>query len=650
LFKTCDLDGKEIEVIFQPDGKRSRVKSGTNVLEAAKLVGADLASICGGKSICGKCRIIIKGNRGSVGPPTSIEKSLISEEDLSEGYRLACQTPVFSNVTVKIPKNSRTGQQRLQIEGIETPTTLEPSVEKYFLELPKPSLQDPKADAERLLGELQIQKGLINLRIDPSVLQSLPSILRSDDWKVTVVLLQGETVIAVEAGDTTNRIFGYVLDIGTTKLAAYLLDLKSGKVVAVTSSMNPQIHYGEDVIARITYTMKGSKEKFELHQVIINSANELLKQLVERTGVKNDEVYEAIVVGNTVMHHLFLNIDPQFLGLSPYTPAVRRGIDVKSSSIGMNINPHGNVYTLPVIAGFVGADTVADILATETHKRSELCLAFDIGTNTEVFLGNKDEILACSCASGPALEGAHVKHGMRAATGAIEKVTIDPDTFAVQYWTVDNTKPCGICGSAMVDILAEMLKAGVIDVSGKMKRNITSERLRTVSTGVEFVLAYKDETATAEDITFSQKDVREIQLAKAAIHTGTVTLMKKKGVNEADVDIVFIAGAFGSYIDPENARIIGMYPEIPLERVRVIGNAAGTGGRMALVSKASIAEAEQISRKVKYVELAAEASFQAEYLNSFALPYADLSKYPETSELLKSLGKYPEKPPFYFTI
>jgi uncharacterized 2Fe-2S/4Fe-4S cluster protein (DUF4445 family) len=301
-----------------------------------------------------------------------------------------------------------------------------------------------------------------------------------------------------------------------------------------------------------------------------------------------------------------------------------------------------------VIAGFVGADTVADILATETYKRSELCLAFDIGTNTEVFLGNKDEILACSCASGPALEGAHVKHGMRAATGAIEKVTIDPNTFAVRYWTVDDAKPCGICGSAMVDILAEMLKAGVIDVMGMMNRNLASERLRAGPAGLEFVLAYKDETATAEDIVFTQKDIMEIQLAKAAIHTGTVTLMRKKGVVEADVDILFIAGAFGSYIDPENARIIGMYPEIPLEKVRVVGNAAGTGARMALASKVSRAAAEEISGKVKYVELAGEASFQAEYLNSYALPHADLSKYPQTSEILKTLGKYPEKSPFYF--
>jgi uncharacterized 2Fe-2S/4Fe-4S cluster protein (DUF4445 family) len=618
------------------------------VLEAAKLVGADLASVCGGKGDCGKCRVIVERQGENVGALSSVEKSLLSEKDLSEGYRLACCTPVLSSIIVKIPENSRTGRQRLQIEGIETPVVLEPFVEKYFLELSRPSLQDPKPDVERLLDGLQSQKGLRNLKIDFAVLQSLPSILRDSDWKVTVVLFQKETIIAVEPGDTANRIFGYALDIGTTKLAGYLLDLKSGKVVAVESSMNPQIPYGEDIITRIAYSMKGSKEQLELQQSVVNSVNTILRQLVERADVKNNEVYEAVAVGNTAMHHLFLNICPRFLALSPYPPAIRRGIDVKPSSIGVSINPNGNIHVLPVIAGFVGADTVADILATETYKRSELCLAFDIGTNTEVFLGNKDEILACSCASGPALEGAHVKHGMRAATGAIEKVTIDPNTFAVRYWTVDDAKPCGICGSAMVDILAEMLKAGVIDVMGMMNRNLASERLRAGPAGLEFVLAYKDETATAEDIVFTQKDIMEIQLAKAAIHTGTVTLMRKKGVVEADVDILFIAGAFGSYIDPENARIIGMYPEIPLEKVRVVGNAAGTGARMALASKVSRAAAEEISGKVKYVELAGEASFQAEYLNSYALPHADLSKYPQTSEILKTLGKYPEKSPFYF--
>ncbi|MBS7288188.1 MAG: ATP-binding protein, partial [Candidatus Freyarchaeota archaeon] len=287
------------------------------------------------------------------------------------------------------------------------------------------------------------------------------------------------------------------------------------------------------------------------------------------------------------------------------------------------------------------------LLATGIHERDEICLAIDIGTNTEVLLGNKEEVLACSCASGPAFEGAHIKHGMRAATGAIEKIIIGED-LDVKCRTIDDEKPRGICGSAMVDFLAEALKAGVIDVTGIFSREVESERLRSGERGLEFVVAWREETSTGEDIVVTQNDIKEIQLAKAAIHTGISILMKKKGVTEKDIDTFFIAGAFGSYINPENARIIGMYPELPLEKIRVVGNAAGTGARMALCSKEVRETAEKVVERINYVELAAETCFQAEFLNSYFLPHADLSRYPETGELLKRLGKYPKKPPVYF--
>ena len=640
----------EVEVTFQPEGKRARIKTGETVLEAAKLVGADLTSICGGKGTCGKCKVIVQSVEGSLGSVSNAEKTLLSPAEISLGYRLACCTTVEDSLTVRIPEESRTGRQRLQVEGIETPVKLEPLIAKYFVRLQKPTLQDPKPDVERLLNELRSQCGLENLKVNYNILKRLPLILRDSEWEITVVTWNDDTIIGVEAGDTTHRIYGYAVDVGTTKLAGYLLDLNTGRVAAVESLMNPQIPYGEDVIARIAYAMKGSTEQKKLQEVVLNGINQILKLLLEKTDVKPEEVYETVTVGNTAMHHLFLGICPKFLALSPYPPVIRRGINVNAEDVGVNINPNGNVHVLPVIAGFVGADAVADMLATEIYRRNELCLGLDIGTNTEVFLGNEDEILSCSCASGPALEGAHVKNGMRAATGAIEKVAIDPNTFAVQYWTIDRAKPCGICGSAMVDILAEMLKAGIIDVTGVMNKNVASSRLRAGEAGFEFVLAWKEETATEEDVVITQKDIREIQLAKAAMHTGAVTLMRKKGILEADIDTVFIAGAFGSYIDPENARIIGMYPEVPLERVKFVGNSAGTGARMALVSRAARKTAEEILDKVKYVELAAEPNFQAEFLNSYILPYADLSKYPQTSELLRTLGRYPKKLPVHFSV
>ncbi|MEM2573704.1 MAG: ASKHA domain-containing protein, partial [Candidatus Jordarchaeales archaeon] len=509
-----------------------------------------------------------------------------------------------------------------------------------------PSLSDPRPDAEILLDELRRQKGLQSVDIDFHALQVMPAILRRKGWNVTVVLWN-DRIISVEAGDTTRRMFGYAVDIGTTKLAGYLLDLSSGRVVAVDSLMNPQIPYGEDVIARITYASRGSREQRRLQRAVIGAINQILGSLLEKTGVKREEVYEMVAVGNTAMHHLALGICPRYLALSPYTPANRKGVNVTARSLGVKINPSGNVYFLPIIGGFVGADTTGVLLATEIYKRDEICLAIDIGTNTEVILGNKEEILACSCASGPAFEGAHIRHGMRAATGAIERISIKED-LEVEYRTIDGGKPRGICGSAMVDFLAEALKAGLIDVTGVFNKEISSERLRGGERGLEFVVAWREETSTGEDIVVTQNDIKEILLAKAAIHTGISILMRKKGVAEEDVDVFFVAGAFGSYINPENARIIGMYPELPLEKIRAVGNAAGTGARMALCSREVRETAESVVGKIKYVELAAEAGFQAEFLNSYFLPYADLSKYPETSELLKKLGKYPKKPPVRF--
>lgn len=634
----------KVEVIFQPEGKHARVKPCCSILEAAKLVGADLLSICGGLGECGKCRVIVEKGRENAGSITEMEKVHLSPTELSMGYRLACCTSVKGNLVVRVPEESRTSRQRLQVEGIEIPVKLEPLVQKYFVQLPMSTLQDSRSDVDRLLDELYAQHGLENLKVSYNLLQRLPCILRDSEWKVTVTVWRSNEIIGMESGDTTDRTFGYAVDIGTTKLAGYLIDLSTGRVMAAGSLMNPQIHYGEDVMTRITYAMRGHKEQKELQQVVIAGINQILVNLCERTGVNSEEVYEMTAVGNTAMHHLFLNLCPKPLGLSPYTPVVRSGVNVKAESIRVNIKPDGNVHTLPVVAGFVGADNVALILATEIYRRKELCMALDIGTNSEIVLGNKNEILVCSCASGPAFEGAHIRYGMRAGTGAIEKVILDTGTLEVKYWTIDNAKPCGICGSAIVCILAEMLKAGIIDVKGTMNKNLDSPRLHTGEDGLEFVLASREETSNGGEITVTQKDIREIQLAKAAIHAGAMILMRKKGVLERDIDMFFIAGAFGSYIDAESARTIGMYPEVPLEKVKVVGNAAATGARMALVSKMAREKAEEISNKVKHIELAAEPDFQAEFINSQFIPYADLARYPETSELLRNLGKYPKKP------
>jgi len=648
--KTNKIESEEVkfEVIFQPEGKRIKCSPKTNLLEAAKAAGIDITAVCGGFGRCGKCRVLIEAGREALDPLTDAERSFLSESDVSMGYRLACQVSVKGNLLIMVPEESRTGRQRLLVEGVETPARLEPCVRKYFVEIPKPSLSDLRSDVERLLDALRENYRLKDLSIEPFVLRNLPLILRDASWKVTIVTWDDRYIISVEPGDTTRKLFGCAFDIGTTKIAGYLLDLNNGAVLAVDSMVNPQVIYGEDVISRISYASKGDKELGDLHTAVINGINKILRNLMDKTDVKASEIYEMTVVGNTAMHHMFLRINPKYLGLAPYTPVVRDSINVKARDINIEINPDGNVHVLPVIGGFVGADAVAVILATNLHERDDICMAIDIGTNTEVILGNRDMLLAASCASGPAFEGMHIKHGMRAVSGAIEKIKINPETLKVEYKTIDGVRPRGICGSAIIDAIAEMLKAGIVDTYGTFNKEIKSPRLRSLENEVEFVIAWSNETTTGKDIVITQRDIREIQLAKAAIHAGCVILMEKMNIKESDISMLFLAGAFGTYINPESARIIGMYPEIPLNKIHVVGNAAGTGARICLISKSMRKKAEELRRIVKYVELSAEPDFQAEFLKSQFLPYADFSRYPETISMLKRLGREVKKPPQIF--
>ncbi len=636
---------KTYEIVFQPDGKRIKVSENSTLLEAAYLAGVDLVSVCGGKGACCKCKVQIK-SESLTQPLTENEKKCLTQQEQSEGIRLACQVRINNPLIVRIPEYSRSGKQRLQVEGIKTSVTLDPLVKKYHLHLPKPTITDPRSDVDRIYDELKNHYKLNGLDLKIDLLKTLGPFLRESEWDITVTLWNNQ-IIAFESGNTTDRLFGLALDIGTTKLAMYLLNMITGNVIAVDSAMNPQIPYGEDIISRINYVC--SKENTqELQQVLIQSINEMIAHLCEKSGIKPQELYEMTVVGNTAMHHIFLNINPRHLALAPYTPVIRNGVNIGPKDIGIHINPTGNIFVLPVIAGYNGADNVAVILATEIYKRKELCLALDIGTNTEVILGNKDKILVCSCASGPAFEGASIKHGMRAASGSIEKVQIDPDTFECVCQTIDNLPARGICGSGIVDIIAEMLKVGIIDVTGRINKSLETDKIRESSEGYEFILAEANQTAIGTDITITQKDIRQLILAKAAMHTGCVILMEELGVTETDIDKVFIAGAFGNYIDVQNARFIGMYPEIDISKVEIVGNAAGTGARMALLSKTMRSLSETISKRCNYVELAAKKNFQSIYLNSTYLPYADLTKYPKTSSILKKLGKYPKKQPHIF--
>ena len=637
----------KFEIVFQPHGRRGAFRIGINLLEAAKGLGIDVLSLCGGRGLCGKCKVKVLRGYEYLNPLKESEVRFLTREEVREGYRLACLTSIIKphEIIIYIPERSRVGKQRLQTEGFEVPVKPNPLVKKYFVELPPPTLKDPRPDDLRLLNSLREQHGVENVDIHYELLAELPIILREAKWRVTATVW-GNTVIALEPGDTTSRCFGFACDIGSTKLAGFLMDLNTGKVVSVAARMNPQIQYGEDIISRITHVLlKGWSGLNDLQKAVVGGINEIIDECCQKANVKPEEIYETVFVGNTAMMMFFLKIWPQYVAYSPYPPPRSAGIDLPSRTVGIKTHARANLHYLPTIGGFVGADNVANMVVTKLPDSNDIGMCIDIGTNTEIGIGNREMgIWYDSCASGPAFEGMMIKHGMRAVSGSIERISIDIESLEPVYRTIDDEPPMGICGSGLIDALAEMLKAGIIDTSGRFNSEYSkiSKRIRQGVDGLEYVVAYKEETKGRidTDIVITQRDVRELQKAKAAIHTGASLIMRKLGITENDIKTLYVAGAFGNYIDPENARTIGMYPEVPIERIKFIGNSAGTGARMCLISKEEREYAEYIVKnKIKYFELAADPEFQTEFINSTFLPYRDLSKYPITAEYLHRLGK-----------
>ncbi len=625
----------KLRIIFQPHGKRAEASAGSTVLEAARESGVNLSSICGGEGRCGKCRVIVRSGNELLSLPSEFEKRLFSEEDLNNGFRLACQATIRREgvATVEVPAESRVDQHKLLLIGLEKKVKLAPAIRKVSVALEKPSLSDTRSDVNRLLDALEAK---ISLRpsIDYDALKKVPSAVREKDWVVTVTLWNNREIIEVQPGQVSDC-YGFAVDVGTTKLAGYLLDLNSGKIVASASATNPQIPYGEDVISRIRFATEDPENLVKLQRTVVDGVNQLVKETCKDSGVSPDDVYEMTVSGNTAMHHIFLGVPPDNVALMPYPAALQQSMDVKAKELSLNLNRGAYVHALPTIAGFVGGDAVADVLATGIHEADELSMLVDIGTNTEIVLGNKHRLAACSCASGPAFEGAHIRHGMRASTGAIEQVWIDPDTFDVGYKTVDDEKPRGLCGSAIVDVVAELLKTKLIDKSGRFSKAISTPRLRIDEKSTEFVVAWKNESKVETDIVVTQGDIRVVQLAKAAIYTGASILMKHLGVKFHEIQKMYLAGAFGTYVDPLNAKVIGMYPDVALEKVQFVGNTSGSGARMTLLSVEAREEAERIARFVEYVELGADPSFQNEFLKATYLPHKEADRFPNISKRIK---------------
>jgi len=590
---------------FQPVGRRIIVKKGQSLLNAAQDGGIALASICGGVGICDSCKIRLIN--GILTEPSLEEKALYSNNELEFGFRLACQSYPLSDLTIEIPPESLTAPQRLQVEGSTQTVELDPPVVPIELVIPEPTITDLRADTTRVMDSL-IYKGIKQpIEINFPLLDSFSPLLRSNNWHVTMAMRKSSVIAVLPVG---SQLLGLAVDVGTTKLAAYLCDLGTGAILAKTGAMNPQTAFGEDVISRISYADNVSNGNKILQTRLIDTLNQVIEELCSvarnnNPSISPDHIVEAVVVGNTAMHHLFAGLPVHQLGIAPYVPSVSEPMDLVASYIGLKISHGAKIHLPSNIAGYVGADHVAMLLSTGLSSTTKTTIALDIGTNTEITLLHNNQMLSCSCASGPAFEGAHIQAGMRAAPGAIERVQIIQGELRTQ--TIDNIDPIGICGSGILDAIACMRQIGVIDHRGSFTSAHPSVRQNDKKR--EFILVEHQSSGNGHDIVITRQDVNEIQLAKGAIRAGVEVLLESAGISAEMVEEFIIAGAFGTYINVPSAIQIGMFPELPLNRFHQVGNAAGAGARQMLLSMEHRRLAEEIAKRVKYVELSAYTNF-----------------------------------------
>jgi uncharacterized 2Fe-2S/4Fe-4S cluster protein (DUF4445 family) len=646
---------KNHKVNFQPSGRRGEVEEGKTLLEAAQKLGVDLESICGGKGTCGKCKVRVEegyfekdameSSMSHLSGFAEVEKKFIKKEDGPQ-MRLACAAHVHGDIKLFVPEKSRAGKQIVRKAAKEISIAIEPSVKKYFIELEKPGLHDlTKGDFERIRDSLDKQYGIKEAGIDYVVQKDLQDILRKGAWQCTVTVWMDKEIIKVEPGFVETS-YGIAVDVGTTTVAAYLCDLVTGKVLNTESMMNPQVPYGEDVMSRITYAMTNDDGLETMQRAIVEGLNEIIGKITSEIKLNGadggHQLVDMTVVFNTAMHHIFLGFNPEYIGRSPFIPAVQDPVNIKARDMGININPASYIHVLPIEAGFVGADNVGVLIAEEPYNVDDMVLIIDIGTNGELLLGNKNAVYSTSCATGPAFEGAQIKFGMRAAPGAIETVEIDTETKEPRYkvigkadWHthIEKIDAKGICGSGIIDVIAEMFKAGIIDKSGKFVKELNIPRVRKDADGKpEYVLAWADETSIGTDITVTQGDVRAMQLAKGALYAGAKLMMKRLGLDR--LDRVVLAGAFGSHISTRSALTLGMFPDCNIEKVYAVGNAAGDGAIMALLNRGKRVEAKEKARWVNFVEIAVEPEFEKEFMMAMHIPHMK-DKFPNLKDMLE---------------
>jgi uncharacterized 2Fe-2S/4Fe-4S cluster protein (DUF4445 family) len=599
---------KKLEVTYQPFDKSTRVPPGTTLFSAAHWIGLPIDSTCGGRGTCGKCKVQILDGSAEI---TSADKKQLRASEVDAGWRLSCQAKVYQDTTVNVPELLRVPKAATM--GVNRLVLLDPNVRKVYLELTEPDLEDQRSDEERLRDALTVEG--FDMKAGLPLLRKLPGMLRDANFKVTAVL-GGDQLIAVEPGDRRDESYGVAFDLGTTTVVGTLMNLRTGMAEAVASTLNGQAPYGADVISRISHGMQGDEAKAELRTAVLQTMNSLLAQLYGSSGVAREHVYELVVVGNATMLHLLLGIDATPISMMPFTPTFRDPLYLPAREVGLEIHPDGFVQTLPIIGAYVGADIVSGVVATGLAREDKIRVMVDVGTNGEIVLGSSKRVLCTAAPAGPAFEGSQIKCGMRATDGAIEGVTLT-DRVELQVIGGD-VPPRGICGSGLVDIVAQLLLSGLLDASGKLKNReeVAEHPLSDRLTTVEGVRAFE----LAPNVYLTQRDVRELQFAKGSIATGIKVLMDVMGVTADDLDEVLLAGSFGSYLNPESAKIIGLVPPVHVDRILSVGNTAGEGAKMTLLSFRERQVAFELPEKIEYVELSGRSDFNDSFVSVLKFP------------------------------
>lgn len=656
----------EHTLILMPSGRRGQIPDGTILLDAAQSIGVEIESICGGRQTCVKCLINIEDGdfdkhgihsaEQHASPRTELENELLEDSGYPD-LRLACVARIQGDLLASVPEESRAQKQMIRKSATDRTIDVAPTVRQVYIEVEQAELGKHRGDWGRVQAALTGQWDLTDLSIDLDALRRLQAALREGNWSLTVTVWDDRRVIDVQPGYVEGA-YGLAVDVGSTTIACYLCDLRTGELLATESMMNPQVSYGEDLMSRISYAANQADGLEKMHGAVIDAINKLISRATRTAGIRRRSTYEIVLVGNTTMTHILLGISPEQLGHSPFALANRAAMDFNARDLGLRMNPAANAHILPAQAGHVGADNVGVLLAEEPYLEEKIILTIDVGTNAEIVLSSPEWMYSASSPTGPAFEGGQISSGMRAAPGAIERVRIDPLTKEPRFrvigeerwsdeWPLDpdvdsSQQPghlaAGICGSGIIEVIAELYLAGLLTADGRFHPDVETDRLQWDARGVKgaYMLVTADQSSSGKPLLITQEDVRNIQLAKGALYAGAKLLMLRAGVER--VDQITLAGAFGSYIDPQHAMVLGLIPDCELEHVHAVGNAAGDGARIALLNREKRSLAEEISTRIRYIETAVDKDFQEEFVLAMHIPHqrdafphlnASLSHFPE---------------------